>query len=79
MRRGKQSEEDDDKLVSHMHYIIHTHTLVDLSIDCTLILQLDSLGHYTVYVLEGRGGEVRWHLTPKDFQFNPAYSPVCYL
>lgn len=42
------------------------------------LLQLDSLGHYTVYALEGRGGEVRWHLTPKDFQFNPAYSPVCY-
>ena len=39
---------------------------------------MDSLGHYTVYALEGRAGEVRWHLTPKDFQFNPAFSPVCY-
>ena len=43
------------------------------------MLQLDSLGHYTVYALEGRGGEVRWHLTPKDFQFNPAFSPVSLL
>ena len=43
------------------------------------LLQLDSLGHYTVYALEGRAGEVRWHLTPKDFQFNPAFSPVRYL
>ena len=39
-------------------------------------LQLDTLGHYTVYALEGRGGDVRWHLTPKDFHFNPAFNPV---
>ena len=42
-----------------------------------LMLQLDSLGHNTVYALEGHDGEVHWHLTPKDFQFNPVFSHVC--
>ena len=40
--------------------------------------QLDSLGRFSVYALEGRGGEVRWHFTPGDTDFVPAFSPVRY-
>ena len=39
-------------------------------------LQLETAGHYTVYALEGRGGEVRWHHAPGDFQMHTAYQPV---
>lgn len=40
------------------------------------VSQLETAGHYTVYALEGRGGEVRWHHTPGDFQMPTAYQPV---
>ena len=41
-----------------------------------LYMQLQLVGHFTVYALEGRGGEVRWHHTPQDFQMNAAYPTV---
>ena len=39
-------------------------------------VQLQMVGHFTVYALEGRGGEVRWHHTPRDFQVTSAYPTV---
>ena len=43
---------------------------------CVHNAQLQLLGHFTVYALEGRGGEVRWHHTPQDFQMQTAYPTV---
>ena len=60
----------------HGCYIPRIQAKSGYTMSCTLHIQLDTLGHYTVYALEGRGGEVRWHLTPKDFHFNPAFNPV---
>lgn len=37
------------------------------------LFQFTSLNHYSMFALEGRGGELRWKLTPFDYQFNPAY------
>ena len=43
---------------------------------CFSPMQLQMVGHFTVYALEGRGGEVRWHHTPQDFQVATAYPVV---
>ena len=84
MRRGEKPE-DEEKLVGNpLHRPqIHTQTHTSLTLHkhrYTHIFvfpsQMESLGHYTTFALEGRSGELRWQHMPADFQVHPAFPPV---